>query len=172
MLIAMAGLPASGKSVLATAIQRDLDAVILDKDQLRSFLFNGHVDYSDEQNDLCVDVSYKVAIYLLTRPSPPTVILDGRTYSKTYQVEALKRAAAAASCPLFIIECVCSESMARERLEQDKGVHPAQDRDFNLYLKSRAAAQAILEPKLTVRTDQDDLERCKEQVLQYLAAAT
>ena len=41
MLIAMAGLPGTGKSTLATALADALPAVVLDKDKLRTGSYPG-----------------------------------------------------------------------------------------------------------------------------------
>ena len=106
MLIAMAGLPASGKSTLAGQLKDALGGVLLNKDEVRAFLFGERVDYSAEQNDLCMGVIYDVAVYLLQQDPDTVVIMDGRTYSKTYQIDDLKRAAERAGTP--IVDCrVC-----------------------------------------------------------------
>lgn len=171
MIIAMAGLPASGKSALGTSLQQSLGAVLLDKDRVRDFLFADRVDYSREQNDLCVNVLYDVAVYVLTRPDPPMVILDGRTYSRRYQVEAVQATARRADVPLRIIECICSEDSARQRLLADQGHHPAKDRDFAMYQRSRAEAEPIMAEKLVIDTDRHVPEECLELALQYLGDA-
>ncbi|ASJ76815.1 AAA family ATPase [Granulosicoccus antarcticus] len=168
LIIAMAGLPASGKSAVAAKLQRALNAVLLDKDRVRDFLFASHVDYSNEQNDLCLGVMYDVANYLLTTAAPPVVILDGRTYSKRYQVEAVKTAAKRSNAQLLIIECICSEESVKARLHNDQDVHLAKDRDFALYQRSKAAAEPIEEPKLVIETDKSSLEQCLEQALNYV----
>lgn len=169
-LIVMAGLPASGKSALGANLQRTLNAVLLDKDKVRDFLFTSYVDYSNEQNDLCLSVMYEVANYLLATASPPLIILDGRTYSKRYQVDAVKASARRAGARLFFIECICSEATAKIRLQNDQEEHLAKDRNFEMYLKSRAAADPIVEPKLVIDTDCYSQEQCLEQALRYLEA--
>ena len=168
MLIAMAGLPASGKSTLAEQLKDALDGVLLNKDEVRAFLFGERVDYSAEQNDLCMEIIYDVAVYLLKQDPETFVIVDGRTYSRRYQIDDLKRAAERAGTPLRIVECVCSETSARERLEQSQADHPAQDRDFSMYLKSRAAAEPISEPKRVIETDERTPAEGVQDVLAYL----
>lgn len=164
----MAGLPASGKSVLATELQKVLSGVLLDKDQVREFLFKAHVDYSRKQNDLCVEVMFSTAKYLLTKPSPPAVIVDGRTFSRHYQIEALKALSSAVPCRLAIVECVCSEKTAKFRLQRDEHKHPAKDRDYAMYQASKASAEPINEPKCVVDTDKQTIEQCVNQVLAHL----
>lgn len=167
----MAGLPASGKSALARRLVDQLDAVWLDKDQVRDFLFKEAVDYEREQDDLCVDVMYKVASYHLSvRPDKP-VILDGRSYSRQYQVDAVKQTATSANVALYIIECVCSPEVARIRLESDKNIHLAKNRSFAMYQKSRATADVITEPKLVLNTEKHSVTECVRLALTYLKAS-
>jgi len=164
----MAGLPASGKSAIARKLSALLNATLLDKDQVRDFLFKDKVDYVREQDDLCVNVMYDVAIYHLTKRPDTPVILDGRSYSRQYQIEAVKKTASRAKVDLFLIECVCTPETARLRLKLDEGVHPAKDRNYTLYEKSRAAAEVINEPKLTVDTDKFDVDECVQLALSYI----
>jgi len=167
-LIAMAGLPASGKSALAVRLHEALDGLLLDKDKVIAFLFQQHVDYTDEQNDLCMDVIYRTARYALAKDNAPVVVIDGRSYSRNYQIDALKRVATEGGCRLFIVECVCSAASARTRLEQDQGVHLAEDRNYAMYLRSREAADPITEPRLTLDTDSMNADECAARALSYL----
>lgn len=170
MLIVMAGLPASGKSAIAGPLSDALPAVLLDKDSLRVSMFQDKVDYSREQNDLVVNISYDIASYLIGKHANEIVLLDGRTYSRRYQVEAVKAAAAGAGTELRIIECVCSEASAITRLQQDHS-HPALDRDVDMYLRSRAQADPIEEPKLVIDTDKLSPTVALTRALVWLRAA-
>ena len=169
ILLAFAGLPASGKSAVASRLHQALDSVLLDKDQVREFFFQQHVDYTDVQNDLCIDLMYQAAEYLMSSPQPPLVIIDGRSYSKRVQIDALKSTALRSRCRLCIVECICSADTAKTRLAQDQGIHPARDRDYAMYMRSKAAAEPILEPRLTLDTDRWTADECCQQTLNYLA---
>jgi predicted kinase len=168
MLIAFAGLQATGKSTLAKKLQQTLSAILLDKDSVRDCLFAEHVDYSAAQNDLCVNIIYQLCSYYLQKNPGSKIILDGRTYSKKYQVETLKQTATQLDTPLRIIECVCSEESSKKRLEQDSKKHLAKDRDFTLYQKIKAAADPINEPKLLINTDLISPEESIAKILAYL----
>ena len=168
MLIVMAGLPATGKSAVSQALKQSLKAVLLDKDQLRACIFTDHVDYTREQDDLCVDMMYDVAQYHLTKRPDTPVILDGRTYSRRYQVDLVKRAAQRAGTPMCIIECVCSPDTARTRLRHDKDKHIARNRDERLYEKSRTTAEPMTDPRLVLDTEQMTKEQCTQSALEYI----
>ena len=56
-----------------------------------------------------------------------------------------------------IIECVCPEELALQRLAGDKqeGTHPASDRGADLYHRLKAEAEPIERDHLQLNTDQD-----------------
>jgi predicted kinase len=167
MLIAFAGLQATGKSTLARKLQQTLSGILLDKDIVRDCLFGQYVDYSAAQNDLCVTIIYQISGYYLQKNPEAKIILDGRTYSKRYQIEALKQAADHLHTLLRIIECVCSEESSRKRLEHDQQ-HLAKDRDFALYQRIKATADPITEPKLIIDTDLLSPEESIAKIIAYL----
>ena len=170
MLIAMAGLPGTGKSTLACLLADRLPAVILDKDVVRAALFHpAEIEYSTRQDDFCVTVMLHTVEYLLDRNPARHVILDGRTFSRRYQVDGVRAFARKLGTPCAFIECICSDETARRRLERDvaQGRHPARNRTYEMYLSVKAGAEPIAEPKLVVSTE-GDLERCVQRCLEYI----
>jgi predicted kinase len=170
MLIAMAGLPASGKSYLGQALAAALPACILDKDVIRAALFPpGELEYSTEQDDFCLSVMLEVAEYILQKDPAKIVILDGRPFVRRYQRAQVTTFAASHAITLLFIECVCSDETARSRLLRSaaSNVHLARNRDYALYLKLKAAFEPIEEPKLLVNTDHD-LQACLATALAYV----
>ncbi len=168
LLIAMAGLPGSGKSTLARRLGELLPAVVLDKDTVRAALFPyPEVDYSTRQDDFCFAIVLQTASYLMDKGR--TVIVDGRTFTQRYQVERLLRFCRAAGAMTEIIECVCPEEDAQQRLSLDNALslHMAANRDFNLYQKLKAQASPIQLPHLQVDTTHS-LEECAAACLEYL----
>jgi predicted kinase len=161
MLILMAGLPGSGKSTLSRALAAELDGTVLDKDQIRAALFPPNdIEYSTEQDDFCMGIMLKVAGYIFRKDPSRKVFLDGRTFSRRYQLDRATGFAEAISQPWRILECVCREESARERLAKDPG-HLAANRDFDLYLKVKAQFEEITLPKTIIDTDQP-VEKCVE----------
>jgi adenylylsulfate kinase len=102
----------------------------------------------------------------LFRLGATIVLLDGRTYSKRYQVEDLEAFAGRINADLFFIECTADAEMVRSRLENDarKDAHPAKNRSPALYLALRDAAEPITREKLVVDTGmgthEQQLARC------------
>jgi predicted kinase len=171
MLIAMAGLPGTGKSTLAAHLEQRLGAVILNKDRVRAALFPPRVlDYSAVQNDIAMAAIYQAAAAILRADPRQTVILDGRTFLRASQVRDLLALAASLGEQPRILECVCEDAVARERLERDlsQGSHPASNRTFGLYLSLKAAAEAITVPHLVLDTGRTPLEECVQRCLVYL----
>jgi len=154
MLILMAGLPGSGKSTLSRALAAKLDGTVLDKDEVRAALFPpADIEYSTEQDDFCMGIMLKVAGYIFRKEPSRRIFLDGRTFSSRYQLDRATGFAEAISQPWRILECVCSEETARQRLAGDSA-HLAANRDFDLYLRVKAQFEEIALAKTVVDTDQ------------------
>lgn len=162
MLILMAGLPGTGKSTLSRALAEGLAGTVIDKDRVRAALFDpSDIEYSTEQDEFCMRVMLKVAGYLFRKDPARNVLLDGRTFSRRYQLARATGFADALGQPWRILECVCSEKTVRHRLE-GVATHPARNRHFALYLEVKARFEEITLPKTVIDTDQR-LEICVQQ---------
>ena len=162
MLILMAGLPGTGKSTLSRALAAEIGGTVIDKDRVRVALFDPpDIEYSTEQDEFCMRVMLKVAGYLFRKDPARKVFLDGRTFSRSYQLARATGYANALAQPWRILECVCSEETARKRLEHDAS-HPATNRDYALYLQVKARFEEITLAKAVINTDQP-LEMCVQQ---------
>lgn len=166
MLIAMAGLPGTGKSTLAARIAERIGGLVLNKDVVRAELFPV-VEYTREQDDAAVAWMYAEAA---RRIAEQPVIIDGRTFSKAYQARDLFEAAARMGVEPRIIECVASDEVVKARLERDlaSGSHPAKNRTFEMYRDVKHRVEPLCVPRLTVDTGTTPLEDCVEQVLAFL----
>ncbi len=170
LLILMAGLPGTGKSALARRLAPALPAALIDKDAVRAALFPPEeIEYSRRQDDLCFEVMLSAAGFLLDKGR--SVILDGRTFARRYQVERAAAFARAGGYQLRLIECVCAEDVVRRRLEADarSGAHPARNRSYAMYQQLKSAAEPIALPHLSLDTGQD-LEQCVNLALAYLTS--
>src|SRR4051794_33153106 len=156
MLIAMAGLPGTGKSTLAAELAERISGVVLSKDAVRADLFTV-VEYTREQDDAAVAWIYAEAARVIASRS---VIIDGRTFSKSYQVRDLFEAAVGMGTVPRIIECVASDDVVKARLERDLavGLHPAKNRTFEMYQAVKANAEPLTVPRLILDTGMVPIE--------------
>jgi adenylylsulfate kinase len=171
VLVAMAGLPGTGKSTVAAGLERELGAVVLDKDRVRAALFPPRVlDYSAAQDDVCMAAIYRAAATILQAAPQRPVVIDGRTFLRATHVADLLALGSALGTPPRVIECVCDDEAARRRLEADqaRGAHPAGNRTYALYLSLKAAAEPLSMPRLVLDTGRLSPDECLRRCREYL----
>ena len=166
----MAGLPGTGKTTLGRALAARLSGSVLSKDQIRHAVFSPEdVEYSEEQDDFCIEIMLNAAAFLFKRNSKRYVFLDGRPFSRSYQVDHVVQFAKSVDQPWRIVECICSEESAQRRLSSNAQLdHPAGNRTFDLYLEVKSRFEQITMPKVIIDTEQP-LQACIEQVLESLS---
>jgi predicted kinase len=170
MIVLMAGLPGTGKTALARELAARTSGRVLSKDEIRHALFSAdEIEYSSRQDDFCLQIMLETAQYLLLQDPNRTIFLDGRPFSRRYQIDNVVNAAGPLHQSWRILECVCSEENARRRLQEQSaaGTHPAVNRSFQLYLEVKSRFEAITLPKTVVDTNQP-LSSCVEQALAVL----
>jgi adenylylsulfate kinase len=171
MIVLMAGLPGTGKSTLARELVRRTEGALLSKDEIRAALFSPEdIEYSVLQDDFVMEVMLEAARFLLQATPTRKIFLDGRTFSRSYQIDRVLALARELAQPWTIIECACSDESARRRLDLEPDPsHPAHNRTFALYLEMKARFEPITYPKTLINTDQP-LEQCVQQALSAVTA--
>jgi predicted kinase len=163
MLIAMAGLPGTGKSTIARRLAAELHGIVIDKDTVRAALFPPPaLEYTAEQDDIAMTSVYLAAEQILkVKPLLP-VIIDGRTFRRQKQVRELTAMMKLSGIVPRFIECVAAEDVVRERLKSDilVGTHPAANRTFEHFLKLKASTEPLTMPHLTLDTGTKSLDDC------------
>jgi hypothetical protein len=171
MLIAIAGLPGTGKSTLARRLADVIGGVVLCKDVVRATLFPPPVlDYSTDQDDVTMRAIYAAAGTIHRSFPECPILIDGRTFSRAYQVRDLLDAAAS-GIEIRMIECVCADDIAQSRLLRDAvvGSHPAGNRTPELYRAVKARAEPLTIPRLILDTGTTSLDDCLTRAIVYLS---
>jgi len=170
VIIAMAGLPGSGKTSIAQALAELLPGLVISKDEIRTALFRPEeIDYTRAQDDVCFAEMLRRTEAFLTQSPGQCVVLDGRTFSRSADMQEVMDLADRLREPLYVIECFCSDKEACRRIEADmkERRHPAANRDYRLYLEVKARREPLPLPALRLDTSLN-MAACIALCMNYL----
>ncbi|WP_217131539.1 AAA family ATPase [Streptomyces sp. AC558_RSS880] len=115
MIVALGGLPFTGKSALARALAEAIPGVLLNTALLRKALFPTLVAVPPELNDWLYEGVLKAASWNLDTAPGTVIVLDGRPLTRHRDVLSLRRFASSLGHALHIVECVCPDKVASAR---------------------------------------------------------
>lgn len=170
-VLLLVGLPGVGKTALARALAPRLDAVLLNRDDIRDAIFpERYLDYSPEQNEVATATMMQVLDYLLAHPRPPFVIVDGKPFSRAHEITAVRGHVERHGGELTIIHCVAADAVIDTRLRSDldrdpRNVHA--QRNPEKAARIRADFEAIEGPHITLDTSgapEEVLANCLEAI--------
>ena len=177
VLVLMAGLMGTGKSVLARNLAPRLGAEVIRTDVIRKELFAGHSQerhteafgggiYSDDLTRRTYEKALELATELLKQGR--SAIIDASFKRRAERLRAAE-AAERANAGFYLVECVAPEGIVKERLDarQAAGRDPSDGR-WELYTAQKADFDPVTEFPAATHTAVDtarDPEECLEDAL-------
>ncbi len=164
-LLQMAGAPGSGKSAVARLIGRATDAVVLDKDVLKTAALEAGVE-EPAAGSVAYEAFFALAAHLLGQDR--SVVLDSPSFWETIP----PRGAAIAAdrhMPYYFIECLCDDrdELSRRLRERPRlASNPGEES-----LDAGAETFAPSGPYLRLDTTQP-IDRCLALALEYLGLSS
>lgn len=150
MIVLLAGLPGVGKSTLAAPLGRAIDAVVVDRDDIKaSVIPRRYLTHSSAQVALATKVSAQLCETVLSENPEARLIVDGHTFSRGADIDRYRRITNAAAMRLVIVHCIAPESVVAARIASDAdGV--AKDRTWAKYVHVRDRFEPLEGDVLTV----------------------
>lgn len=160
-IIAVMGLPGSGKSFFAHHLADSIGAAYLSSDRIRKEL-SEQPGYSPQQKEKVYQELFERAAQQLNFEK--TVVLDATFHLKSRRT-ALAKLAWKKGVSLCWIEIIADEGIIRHRLSKER-LHS--DADYSVYRKIRRELESLEEPHLTLESGHDNIDDMLEASLEYL----
>lgn len=143
MIVLLAGLPGVGKSTAAARLAGPLEAVIVDRDDIKERVIpHRYLTHSSLQTRFAGDVAFKVVEAILSENSSPKILVDGHTFSRTTDIERYRSLCVRFEASLFVVLCTAQEDVIRHRIIADH-VGIAKERTWEKYLEVRTRFEPI-----------------------------
>jgi hypothetical protein len=158
-VIAVAGLPGTGKTSVARALASELGMRVVSADAVRKELFGAAKKpadyeqgaYTPEANRLTYQKLIETGREFLERDGG--VILDA-TFRRAEDRQAAQEMAAALNAQWRVIECQLAPELVKARLEQRAARHEGlSDATWEIYLKQRAAPSFVAQETPATRLE-------------------
>ena len=164
MLILIAGLPATGKTVHARMLAAALNAQHLNSDRMREIMgLRGHYQPADKQ--AVYDALLEAGKEALQHGSK--VVIDSTFYRESGRVP-FREMAQSSGAPLFWITIRADETTIRKRLLIPR---PDSEADWDVYTRLRDASEPLNDPHLELWSDRLTVEEMLLMSLLHLKNA-
>jgi len=160
MIIAVIGLPGSGKSYFAGRLAAAIHAVYISSDQVRkTMMATGR--YSTEEKEKVYDQMLALAQQAVKQNK--NVVLDATFYRRHIREKFMDRTGDAGG--IHFIEITAPEPIIKERLKQKREDSEA---DFDVYLQVRKQWEPLREPHLALDSSGNDIEEMLRKAMDHL----
>jgi len=151
MIIAVFGLPGSGKSYFASALARRIGAHHVSSDAIRKALFP-EPTYSDSEKEAVYRELYNTMYDFLHRRQP--LVMDATFYKKHIR-DQFNKEAASIGCEIAWIEIRAYDQTIRKRLATPR---EDSDADYDVHKLIRDTFDPMRKPHLILVSSDDNLE--------------
>jgi predicted kinase len=161
VLVAIAGLPGSGKSTVAEVVARQLNAVLVSVDPVESVMVVAGLPAGWETGVAAYEVCREIAERNLALGH--IVVADSVSDSEPAR-ETWRRAAAAASCPLLVVEVICPDPVEHRRrvTSRNRGFAGVPDPTWEQVVARAAAYPPWTDERLVVDSLREPTELAEE----------
>ncbi len=128
-VVALMGLPGAGKTTLAAALAPALALELVSRDRIRAGMFV-NPSYTRQEKSAAFDALLLAVRALIGQGR--SCVVDGLPFATVVERTALTLECNALGCELLWCYMDCPPQLARQRVEADRGIHPASDRDGDL----------------------------------------
>jgi predicted kinase len=148
VVVQMHGEPGSGKSMLARALAPRINAIVLDKDVIKSAILRAGASEA-----LAASGAYETYFDLATSfiEQRHSIILDNPVFWPRVEERWLE-ASAAAGCPPILIECVCPDRDTLIQRLRSRNGRESQPREPLDLLRHPGASETRFVPRITLDT--------------------
>jgi hypothetical protein len=151
VLIAVSGLPGTGKSYVATRLAEKTNSIVLESDALRKVLFP-EPTYSAEESTRLFRAINRLAEALLKKGVP--VVIDSTNLAERDR-EYLYHITEHTRSKLVLVKVTAPPELVHQRLERRPHEASKSDADWSVYERMAAGVEEIQRKHYTVDTSQD-----------------
>ncbi|MCA6074543.1 AAA family ATPase [Fulvivirga sedimenti] len=161
MIVAVFGLPGSGKSYFARKLAERLEGTYISSDSLRRELFNSPTYSHDEK--LAVYRKMLAIMYdYLHRREP--LVMDATFFTREIR-DPFNHEAESIGCRIAWIEIRAEDTLIRTRLNVNR---PESDADYPIHLLIKKNFQPMRREHLTLDSTNENLDEMIKRALKYL----